>query len=102
MCEDIAGGSELSLGVFILFGIIRRYLLARGRGPCGCQMSASPCTSLFRWQSIVDHIDHAAPRAPWRWTTERPRKGTTRSRGRRNNGCPREEEYEGEAAVTAE
>ena len=27
-CEDIAGGSELSAGVFILFGVIRRYFLA--------------------------------------------------------------------------
>ena len=28
MCEDIAGGSELSAGVFIIFGVIRRYFLA--------------------------------------------------------------------------
>ena len=44
------------------------------------QLSASPRTILFRWKSVVDHIDHAAPRAPRRWTTARPRKGTTRSR----------------------
>ena len=25
------------------------------------QLSASPCTVLFRWKSVVDHIDHAAP-----------------------------------------
>ena len=53
------------------------------------QLSASPRTVLFRWKSVVDHIDHAAPRAPRRWTTVRPRKGTTRSRGRRGSGCPR-------------
>ena len=32
-----------------------------------------------RWMDIVDH---AAPRAPGRWTTTRPTKGTTRSQGR--------------------
>ena len=58
-----------------------------------------------RWMDIVDH---AAPRAPGRWTTARTSKGTTRSRGRHISGCPREEEYEGslvrlrcEAAVAA-
>ena len=71
------------------------------------QMSVSPRTVLFRWKSVVDHIDHATPRAPRRWTMARPRKGTTRSRGRRGSGSPRGEEYEGslvrlrcEAAVT--
>ena len=59
------------------------------------QLSAFPRTVLFRWKSVVDHIDHAVPRAPRRWTTARPRKGTTRSRGRRGSGCPRGEEYEG-------
>src|SRR5512132_4705558 len=58
------------------------------------QLSASPRTVLFRWKSVVDHIDHAAPRAPRRWTTARPRKGTTRSQGRRGSGCPRGEEPE--------
>src|SRR3954470_15687579 len=38
------------------------------------QLSASPRTVLFRW-NVVDHVDHAAPRAPRRWTTARPRKG---------------------------
>ena len=73
------------------------------------QLSASPRTVLFRWESFLDHVDHAAPRAPGRWTTVRPRKGTTRSRGRHGSGCPRREEYEGslvrlrrEAAVAAE
>src|SRR3954465_13028846 len=59
------------------------------------QLSASPRTVLFHWKSVVDHIDHATPRAPRRWTTARPRKGTTRSRGRRGSRCPRGEEYEG-------
>ena len=72
------------------------------------QLSASPCTVLFRWKWFLDHVDHAARRAPRRWTTARPRKGTTRSRGRRGRGSPRGEEYEGslvrlrcEAAVAA-
>ena len=63
----------------------------------------------FRWMSFIDHVDQAAPRAPGRWTTMRPRKGTTRSRGRLGNGCPRDGEYEGllvrlrcEAAIAAE
>ena len=59
------------------------------------QLSASPRTVLFRWKSVVDHIDHAAPRALRRRTTARPRKGTTRSRGRRDSGCPHGDEYEG-------
>ena len=70
----------------------------------------SSCQALHvRWKPLLDHIDHAAPRAPGRWTTARPRKGTMRSRGRRGSGCPRVEEYEGslvrllcEAAVVAE
>ena len=59
------------------------------------QLSASPRTVLFRWKSFLDHVDHAARRAPRQWTTARPRKGTTRSRGRRGSGSPRGEEYEG-------
>ena len=59
------------------------------------QLSASPRTVHVRWKSFLDHVDHAAPREPGRWTTARPRKGTTRSRGRRDSGCPRVEEYEG-------
>ena len=58
---------------------------------------------------VVHHVDQAAPRAPARWTTARPRKGTMRSRGRRGRGSPRGEEYEGslvrlrcEAAVATE
>ena len=44
------------------------------------QLSASPRIVLFRWKSVVDHIDHAAPRAPGWWTAVRTRKGVTRSR----------------------
>ena len=73
------------------------------------QLVASPRTVHVRWKLFLDHVDHAALRAPGRWTTARPRKGTTQSRGRRGSGCPREEEYEGslvwlwcEAAVAAE
>ena len=63
--------------------------------PPWTQLSASPRTVLFRWKSFLDHVDYAVPRAPPRWATARPRKGTTRSRGRRGSGCPRVEEYEG-------
>ena len=72
------------------------------------QLSASPRTIHVRWKSFLDHVDHAAPRAPGWWTTARPRKGTAWSRGRRISGSPRGEEYEGslvwlrcEAAVAA-
>ena len=72
------------------------------------QLSAYQHTILFRWKSFLDHVDHAAPRAPRRWTTVRPRKGTTGSQGRRGSGSPHGEEYEGslvrlrcEAAVAA-
>ena len=59
------------------------------------QLSASPRTVHVRWKSFLDHVDHAAPRAPRRWTTAMPRKGTTQSRGSRGSGSPRVEEYEG-------
>ena len=84
--------------------VIRRHFLAAVVDPT---VSLST-TVLFRWKSFLDHVDHAAPRAPGRWTTARPRKGTTRSQGRRDSGSPRGEEYEGslvrlrcEAAVAA-
>ena len=44
---------------------------------------------------VVDHVDQAAPRAPGRWTTARPRKGTTRSQGKLGNCFPRRGECEG-------
>src|SRR3954471_3949557 len=46
------------------------------------QLSASPCTVHFRCMSVIDHADPATPRAPRRWTTVRPRKGTTWRQGR--------------------
>ena len=57
----------------------------------------------------MDIIDHAASRAPGRWSMARPTKGTTRSRGRHGSGCLRGGEYEGslvrlrcEAAIAGE
>ena len=92
MCEDIAGGSDMSAGGTFFF--------AKYGGPSsGSQLLGGGiiilCIVHGRWMSFVDHVDQAAPRAPWRWTTARPRKGTTRSRGRLGNGCPRGGEYEG-------
>ena len=76
--------------------------------PPWTQLSASPRTVHVRWKSFLDHIDHAALRAPGRWTMARPRKGTTGSRGRCRSGSSRREEYKGslvwlqcEAAVAA-
>ena len=59
------------------------------------ECTSSPRTVHIRWKPFLDHVDHAVPRAPRRWTTARPRKGMTRSRGRRDSGCTRGEEYEG-------
>ena len=59
------------------------------------QLSASPRIVHVRWKSFLDHVDHTAPRAPQRWTTARPRKGTARSQGIRGSGCPCREEYDG-------
>ena len=124
-CEDIAGGSKLSAAVTFFsrnteaLSVVpdvrwRNHYFVRNKEAFPCvrpwtQLSACPRTVHFRWMSFVDHVDDAAPRAPGRWTTARPRKGTTQSRGRRDSGCPRGEEYEGslvrlqcEAAVAAE
>ena len=86
-----SGGSLLSGGGIIILRVIRRHSLAAA----WTQLSASPRTVLFRWKLVVDHVDHAAPRAPGPWTTTRPTKGTTRSRGRHDSGCPHGGEYEG-------
>ena len=72
---------------------------AKYRGPFPCvrpwtQLSASPRTVHFRCMSVVDHVDQAAPRAPGRWTTARPRKGTTRRQGRLGSCFPRGGEYD--------
>ena len=71
--------------------VIRRHFLAA---------AVDPAVSLSTHSTLpmkvgLDHIDHAALRAPRRWMTARPRKGTTWSRGRRSSGSPRGEEYEG-------
>ena len=123
-CEDIAGGSDLSAGgtffheierpfLWVLAVRWRNHYFAHNKEAFPCvqswtQLSASPRTVHFRWMSFVDHVDQAAPRAPWRWTMARPRKGTTRSWGRLGNGFPRSGEYEGslvrlwcEAAIAA-
>ena len=91
-CEDIAGGSDMSVGGTFFREIQRpfRWVPAvRWRNHYFAR------TVHGRWMSFVDQVDQAAPRAPWRWTTVRPRKETTRSRGRLGNGCPRGGEYEG-------
>ena len=58
------------------------------------QLSASPRTVLFGWKLFLDHVDHAAPRAPGRWTMARPRKGTTRRQGRLDSCFPCGGEYD--------
>ena len=95
----------MSGGGIIILRVVRRHFLAAVVDPA---VSLSMLV-LFLRKSVVDHIDHATPRAPRRWTTARHRKGTTWSRGRRGSGSPRGEEYEGspvwlrcEAAVAAE
>ena len=90
--RDPSGGSQMSGG--------GNHYFARNKEAFPCvwswtQLSASPRTVHVRWKPFLDHVDHAAPRAPGRWTTARPRKGMTQSRGRHGSGCPRVEEYEG-------
>ena len=43
--------------------VIWRHFLAAVMDPA---VSLST-TVLFRWKSFLDHVDHAAPRAPGRW-----------------------------------
>ena len=62
--------------------IIRRHFLVCGRGPS--------CHPLH----VQYHVDQVAPRAPGRWTTARPRKGTTRRQGRLGSCFPRGGEYD--------
>ena len=110
-CEGIAGGSDLLVrGTFFCkiqrpFQWVpvvrwRNHYFVRNKEAFPCvrpwtQLSASPRTVHVRWKLFLDHVDHAAPRAPGRWATARPRKGTTRRRGRRGSGSPRGEKYEG-------
>ena len=58
------------------------------------QLSASQHTVHVRWKLFLDHVDHAALRAPRRWTTVRPRKETTRRQGRLGSCFPRGGEYD--------
>ena len=62
--------------------------------PPWTQLSAFPRIVLFRWKSVIDHIDHATPRAPGQWTTARPRKRTTRRQGRLGICFPHGGEYD--------
>ena len=50
--------------------------------------------NLLPMVSFVNHVDQAAPRAPGRWTTVRPRKGTTRRQRRLGSCFPRRGEYD--------
>ena len=109
VCEDIAGGSDLSAGgtffreiqrpfLWVLAVRWRNHYFARNKEAFPCvrpwtQLSASPRIVHFRCMSVVDHVDQAAPRAPGRWTTARPRKGTTRRQGRLGSCFPHEREY---------
>ena len=70
--------------------VIRRHFLVDVVDPA---VSLS-MTVLFRWKSFLDHVNQAAPRAPGRWTTARPRKGTTRRQGRLGSCFPRGGEYD--------
>ena len=97
-CEDIAGGSELSAAVTFFHEIQRPFrwvpdvrwrnhyfACSKEAFPCvrpWTHLSASPRIVHFRCMSVVDHVDHATPRAPRQWTTARPRKGTIRRQGR--------------------
>ena len=103
-CEDIARGSELSVAVtgfrkiqrpFRWFPDVRwrNHYFVRNKEAFPyvrpwTQLSASPRTVHFRCMSVIDHADQAASRAPGRWTTARPRKGTTRSQGRLGSCFP--------------
>ena len=77
-------GPQLSLPLYWVpanRGSIHFFVRNKEEFPCvrpWTQLSASPRTVHFRWMSFIDHVDQAAPRAPGRWTTVRPRKGTTR------------------------
>ena len=119
-CEDRAGGSDLSAGGTFFREIQKPFpwvLAVRWRNhyfacnkeafPCvrpWTHLSSSPRTVHFRWMSFIDHIDQAAPRAPGRWTTARPRKGTTQSQGILGSCFPRRgvRGFTGSSAVAGE
>ena len=76
-CEDIAGGSDLSVGgtffrkiqkpfSWVLAIRWRNHYFARNKEAFPCvrpctQLSASPHIVHFRWMSFIDHVDHSAP-----------------------------------------
>ena len=62
--------------------------------PATADEPVNPRTVHVRWKSFLNHVDHAAPRAPGWWTTARPRKGTTRRQGRVGSCFPRGGEYD--------
>ena len=119
-CEDIAGGSELSAAVMFFHEIQRPFRWVpdvRWRNHyfvCNkvafpyvrpwAQLSGSRGTVHFQWMSFIDHVDQAAPRAPGRWMTARPRKGMTRSQGILGSCFPRGgvRGFIGSSAVTGE
>ena len=74
---DPSGGSLLSGGGIIILRVIKRHFLAAA----WTQMLASPRIVLFRWKSVVDHVNHAAPRAPGLWS------GRWRGLGRGRRGA---------------
>ena len=109
-CEDIAGGSELSV-VVTFFREIQRpfrwvpdvrwrnhyFACNKEAFPCvrpWTQLSAPPRTIHFRCMLAIDHVDQAAPRAPGQWKTSRPRNGMTRRQGRLGSCFPRGGEYD--------
>ena len=73
-----SSGSLLSGGGIIIFRVIRRHFLTAAVDPA---VSLST-TVLFRWKSFLDHVDHAAPRAPGRWSGQRRGLGRVRRRAR--------------------
>ena len=80
----------MSGGGIIILRVITRHFLAAAVDPA---VSLS-MYSILPMDSVIDHIDHATPRAPLRWTTARPRKGTTRRQGRLGSCFPRGGEYD--------
>ena len=102
--RPVSGGGLFSQNIEALLVVPtvrwRNHYFPRNKEALPCCGHGPSCQPLhvqysFKWKSFINHIDHAAPRAPWRQTTARPRKGITRSRGRCGSGCPRGEEYEG-------
>ena len=79
--------------------VIRRHFLAAAVDPAVSHVirrnNYFPRIVHVRWKPFHDHVDHAVPRAPGRWTTTRPRNGTTQSQGRFDSCFACGGEYEG-------